>query len=104
MSSATLLSRAMIMAALGNQAFYRAVPEFASLQPKLKTMGINLNGGGCSGCKERRVQQNVFSDFLTILGALDAGALARLKQYFGIERMMVTLRDTATGGFVTKVL
>jgi len=99
-----LLSRTMVLQALGDPSFFRALPEFAGLQPKLRTMGVDLQRRGCKGCRQRRVEQNVFRDFLHILQTLDAEALARLKQFFGVSALMITTRDAKTGAFAPQTL
>ena len=105
MSDPRLLSRQLVLKALADPAFFKRMPEFSGLQPKLRTMGIDMNRrGGCKGCRQRRVEQNVFRDFMTVLGSLSPDALVRLKQYLCTDQLMTTLRNKETGAFETKTL
>lgn len=101
--SPTLITRSMIMGALKDDAFYKCMPEFSTLKPKLSTMGVKL-GGGCSGCRERKVAQNIMADFLSVLGVLSADSVARLKGYFGIQKLMYSLHNPKSGAYVTKIV
>ena len=105
MTSPKLLSRQDVLRALADPAFFRAIPEFASLQSKLKTMGVlDMGRRGCRSCKQRRVEQNVFRDFLTVLRTLDASALARVKAYLQADALMVTWRNPQTGAFEPAII
>ena len=99
-----LLSRQLVVRALADQQFYKQLPEFSSLQPKLRTMGVISHKGGCRGCRERRVQQNLFGDFLIVTKGLDQNGIERLKRYLGAERLMYSSRSTTTGGYETKIV
>lgn len=80
------------------------MPEYRTLQPKLKTMQIDTSKSHCGGCKGRRVEQNLFGDFMLVLRALDTAAIARLKQYMGVEALIYSTQDPKTGAFETRVI
>jgi len=103
MSSPVLISRQIVVNALADKRLYELVPEFHSLQPKLRTMGVNLtNRSGCRTCRERRVEQNLFTDFLGVVRALNPRALAKLKQYLGADTLMFSVQNDK-GAIETRV-
>jgi len=100
-----LVSAATVSSALGDAKFYTQVPEFSTLRNKLKAMRVKIDKKtGCHGCKSRRVQQNLFKDFCSVLTSLNPGALQRFKKYLGAERLMLNTQDPVTGGVKLKML
>lgn len=102
-SRPVLLTRTMILSALKDDAFFRSVPEFSTLKPKLQTMGAQVSSG-CAGCRGRKIAKNIMADFMSVLSVLDDMAIGRLKAYFGIPRLMFSVHDPATGAYRTKVI
>ena len=95
-SSPVVLSSSMVDRALQDPTFYQKVPEFIPLRAKLEATKSALSGtGGCSGCRRKRVIRNMFHDFLLTTRSLSPDASVRMKQYFGIERMMFNSLDQA---------
>ena len=100
-----VLSRGMVRKLLAAQDFYAAFVEFRQLESKLKTMNVDLNTGrGCKGCKGRRVESNLFSDFLLILRSLSPDRVTKLKQHLDIGGLMYSAQDPKTGAYETKVI
>ena len=97
-----LITRNMVLDALKDAAFFKSMPEFLTLKPKLDTMGAQI--GGCSGCRGRTIAQNIMADFLVTLSVMDAAAVARLKAYFKVDKLMYNAHDPRTGAYVTKIL
>lgn len=92
-----IISQGMVSKSLADAAFYQQVPEFTPFKTKLTAMHIDLGKpGGCSGCKQRRVQQNLYGDYVTLVQALSADGLERIKRYFGTQRFMVNVMDPKT--------
>jgi hypothetical protein len=106
MADATqVLSRGMVRKLLTDQAFYTQFPAFRQLENKLRTMNVNLQTGrGCKGCKGRRVESNLFGDFLNILRAMTPERVAMLKKYLGVHGLMYSVQDPRTGSYETKVI
>ena len=85
-----LISQGMLSKSLADPAFFQQVPEFTPFKAKLQAMHVDYTRpGGCSGCKQRRVQQNLYGDYITLAQALSPDGLTRLKKYFGTQRFMV---------------
>lgn len=85
-----LISQGMVSRSLGDASFFQRVPEFTPLKAKVNAMHVTMTKpGGCGGCKTRRVQYNLYGDYVTLARALSPDGLARLKQYFGATRFMV---------------
>ena len=92
-----IISQGMVSKSLADAAFYQQIPEFTPFRAKLTAMHVDLaKPGGCSGCKQRRVQQNLYGEYVTLVQALSADGLERLKRYFGTQRFMVNVVDPKT--------
>ena len=91
-----ILSQGMIGKAVGDAKFYAQCPEFSTLKGKLHIMRVDMTRGGCSGCKTKRVQRNVYTDFVQLTMSLSADGQTRLKKYLGVSRLMLNMRDPAT--------
>ena len=93
----TLLTASMATRALGDQQFYIQVPEFLPIRQKVSQMHIELSKGrGCSGCKKRRIQRNLFGDFVNVLLSLNPAGVVRLKKYYGVPALMLNMRERQT--------
>ena len=99
----TLLSRAMVEAALKDEKFFKKMPEFITLRPSLQTMKAATNHG-CSGCRGRAVTNNITAAFLAVLSTLNDSAVQRLKRYLGIKKLMYSAHNPRTGAYDTKVI
>ena len=98
-----LLSRSIVTKALTDPKFFEVMPEYRTLQPKLKTMQLD-DKRSCGGCKGRRVEQNMFGDFMLVLRSMDTAALIRFKQYLNVPAVMYSVQDPNTGAFETRVI
>ena len=98
-----LVTRTMVLDALKDDKFYKTMPEFLTLKPKLQMMGV-AGDSGCAGCRGRTVAKNIMADFLTILSVLDDSALARFKSYYGVAKLMFNAHDPRTGAYMTKII
>jgi hypothetical protein len=75
------------------------------MKGKLVTMRLDLNRpGGCGGCKRRRIERNLFTDFLTVAQALGEDGRIRLKAYYNVPGLMVNVYDQPTGRVQLKVI
>jgi hypothetical protein len=99
-----IMSQAMMARAISDPRFLALCPEFRTLKPKLATMKVKINKRGCRGCGERRIKQNIYRDFVTLVLSLGGDALTRLKSYLGVSRLMVNVEDPATKRPVVKVI
>ena len=102
--NAKILSYSMVSSALVDPTFYTLLPEFLTLQPKLKSLRVDIKPGGCTGCQKKRIESNLFKDFMYIVQAMDVGALTRLKSYYKLDKLMVNAVNPATGAFEFKVI
>lgn len=91
-----LISQGMVSSSLADPAFYQAVPEFMPFKAKLKAMHVPMKSGGCGGCKTRRVQGNLYGEYVALVQALSPSGLQRIKQYFGTQRFMVNNVEAKT--------
>lgn len=98
-----LITRDMVLSALKDEKFYRTMPEFLMLKPKLAVMGVDT-GNGCAGCRGRTIAKNIMTDFLVTLSVLDDSALARLKNYYKVGKLMFNAHDPRTGAYITKII
>jgi len=98
----TLVTRTMVLEALKDASFFKTMPEFLTLKPKLEVMGAQV--GGCAGCRGRTVARNITADFLTTMSVLNDAAIGRLKQYFKVAKLMYSAHDPKTGAYTTKIL
>lgn len=94
----------MVSSALIDNAFYQLMPEFLTLQPKLKSLNVNIKPGGCTGCQKKRIESNLFKDFMYIVQSLDINALQRLKTYYKLDKIMINAINASTGAFEFKVI
>jgi hypothetical protein len=99
-----VLGAGLVERTLGDTQFLERVPEFRALKPKLKAMKLELSGGGCSGCKKRRVQRGLFGDYLTVVRSLSPEALGRFKRAIGAGSVMFNEHDRTTNKVKTQIL
>lgn len=98
-----LMSRSIVESAMSDPKFFIAMPEYRTLQPKMKSMRLESKGT-CGGCKGRRIEQTIFGDFMLVLRALDTDALVRFKQYLKVGSVMYSVQDPKTGAFETRMI
>lgn len=97
----TILSPAHITRAIADNNFYTRMPEFQAIKKKMDAMHADL-GAGCRPCKKRRITASLSTDFLSIMNGLPDSSLKRLKEYYGVPRLLVRAADKATGKVVMK--
>lgn len=102
--NAKILSYSMVSGALIDPNFYTLMPEFLTLQPKLKSLHVDIKPGGCTGCQKKRIESNLFKDFMFVVQSLDANALQRLKSYYKLDKLMVNAVNPTTGAFEFKTI
>ena len=104
-SSPVLLGANMVGRALTDTKFYEQVPEFTPFKSKLAAMKIKVDAGrGCGGCSKRRIQGNLFVEFVVTLNAMNADAITRIKRYFGAEKMMLNSVNPVTRQVSLKII
>ena len=94
-----IISQGMVSRSLSDAGFFQQVPEFTPFKTKLKAMHVDVNTakpGGCGGCKQRRVEQNLYCEYTMLAQTLSPDGLARLKRYFGTQRFMVNNVEPGT--------
>ncbi|MFC1453608.1 hypothetical protein ACFLQL_00320 [Verrucomicrobiota bacterium] len=102
---AKILSYSMVSKALLDTNFYTLLPEFATLKNKLQLLKINIaKPTGCSGCQKRRVEANMFKDFLSVVQTLDADGIKKFKEYFKINKLMLNIINPQTKAVEFKVI
>ena len=102
----TMLGRQLVQKALSDPKFFDVVPEFRTIQPKIKTLQLNVPGksGCCGDYTARRVESTLLRDFVFVLTALPPASLERFKQYLGTKRLMLTVQNPTNGAYETKLL
>lgn len=101
----TILSKTMMIRAFADPQFVMQMPEFRMMRAKLSTMKVDLlSPRGCTGCKQRRVEQNLYPEFLTTIRYLQPDGLQRLKKYFGIGKIMMHTVNSASGKVELQIL
>ena len=106
MSKPVLLSRQLVNKALADDSFYYQMPEFKELKNRSSDAGKlkATRKHGCKSCRERRKTNNMFGGFLAVMNKLGPTSTNRLKQYFGVEKLMFSSRDPNTGGYATRIV
>ena len=102
--TAKILSMGMVSQGLLDQKFYESLPEFTTLRHKLQLLQVNISKpGGCTGCQKRRVESNLFKDFMSITQTLDAGGIERFKRYYKLDKLMLNVVNAETRAVEFKV-
>ena len=105
MPNMAVISRQMVTSALSDPNFYKDVPEFSNMRVKMEAMKMPPKAiSGCAGCRGRRVVQNLAGDFLRLIANVDKDAQSRLKKYFKVDGLVVTMQDPKTGAYTNKVI
>lgn len=91
-----LLSYSMVSSALLDPQFYTSLPEFSPLREKLKNLKVNIAPGKCTGCQKKRIEANLYKDFISILGKLSPEKCETIKNYYRISNLMLNVVDPAT--------
>ena len=103
--NARILSYSMVSSSLTNPDFFIAMPEFLTLKSKLAALRVDITKpGGCTGCQKKRIESNLFKDYLYIVQALDTNGVKRFKDYFKMDKLMINVQDPKTGAVVFKVV
>jgi len=99
-----ILSMDMAIKALGDDNFYKALPEFSALKTLHAQAGSKLKTrGGCSKCRKRRVASGLYRNFISITMSLDNAGRQRLKNYFN-SGIMVTRQNPQTKQYETQII
>ena len=81
-----MLGGAHISKAVSDDAFFRTMPEFASIRAQIATMHIDINSKkGCTPCNKRRLRANIDGNFAAIASSLPEERAKVLKKYLGID-------------------
>jgi hypothetical protein len=91
-----VLAAGMARSALGDPKFFEQVPEFKALQAKLGPAQRRLRARGCGGCRQRRIINNIFRDFVHATLALDADGRGRMRAYFGGAPLLISVQNRVT--------
>lgn len=91
--------------AVGDENFYKKLPQFLSIKAKMEAMHASLNNHkGCSSCQRRRIQVNLERDFAAIASSLDPASAQVFKDYFGVKRMLMHAVNPTTHAAYLKEL
>lgn len=90
--------------ALGDEKFMSQFPMFRTIKGKADVMQASGGSSGCSSCRRGTIMSNLTLDFQTILGTLPEGTVRKIKDYFGVDRLMYTALDRQSGVYMTKVV
>lgn len=100
-----LISLGIAQRCLADEQFYSKMPEFLPLKSKLGMLKTaKVQGAGCSGCAQRRIQHRIGSDFMFAVSSLKPDAMGRLKAYLGVDNVLVNGVNPASKRFESKVL
>lgn len=105
MSKGTMLTigRQEATQALSDEKFLSSFPMFKTIRSK-SDMLKKSSAAGCSSCRQRRIASNLTLDFLNVLKTLPVSEVAKIKQYFGYDKMMYTRFDAEKGVYRTEVV
>jgi hypothetical protein len=88
-----ILSVQLCNAALGDPAFYTALPEFIGMKRKLlDALALMNKPGGCGGCRKGRITRELFTAFVSTAVRLDDDAKSRLRAYYNVPSLMVSVQ------------
>jgi hypothetical protein len=99
----TVLSQGMVDHAVGDNAFFGQMPEFAQLRSTLSP-SVRIPAGGCSGCGRTKQKTNLFKNFVLVASSLTLEGGNRLKRYFGVSGLMLNVLDPASKQVTLKIL
>ena len=103
--NAKILSYSMVSQGLMDPKFYELLPEFSTLKNKLQLLHVDFKKpAGCSGCQKRKVESNMFRDFLSVTQTLDENGINRFKEYFKITKLMINVINPQTKVIEFKVI
>jgi len=103
--NAKILSFSMVSQGLMDLKFYDLLPEFSTLKNKLQLLKVDIvKKTGCTGCQKRRVEANMFKDFLSIVQALDASSMQKFKEYYKIDKLMLNVINPQTKNVEFKII
>lgn len=81
-----MLGGAHIAKAVSDAAFFRLMPEFASVKAQIDTMHVDVNSKrGCRSCNRRRLHANIDGNFAAIASRLPEDRAKVLKRYLGLD-------------------
>ena len=81
-----MLGGVHISKAVSDDAFFRTMPEFASIRAQMATMHIDIHSKkGCTPCNKRRMHANIDGNFAAIAASLPDERAKVLKKYLGLD-------------------
>lgn len=103
MAKTAILGGAHITQAMSDSKFLALMPEFRSVKVQQDTMRVDLNSKkGCNSCNKRRYHANIDSNFAVIASELHPARAAVLKQYLGVDKLLIRAINPATRQPFTK--
>ena len=104
-NNAKILSYSMVSQGLMDPKFYELLPEFSTLKNKLQTLNINITKpSGCRGCQKRKLETNLFKDFLSVTQSLDENGISRFKEYYKLDKLMMNVINPTTKNVEFKII
>ena len=89
-SKPVLFGGAHFNKAIGDDEFFKKMPQFLPLKAKMAAMQDSLkHKKGCSSCQKRRIRVNIERDFAAIAASLDPEAGKTFREYFGASKMLL---------------
>jgi len=86
--------------AVSDANFYVMVPEFSTLRVKMETMKGNPKKG-CTPCRMRHVINSINADFMHLISTLSDDGKARLKKYYGVDKIRYNKIDRVARKLMT---
>ena len=100
MTRPQMLTQSMVVTALSDSRFRLLCPEFGSVrEPESRPVKA-----GCGKCGYVRDASSTLTMLFAIASGLSPDAYSRLKQYFNIKKLMLSVRDAKTKAVTLKVV
>ena len=103
-TSSLVLGYAHASKLMADSAFYAAMPEFGMLKPQYDLAKKPAAGGGCGGCRQKKVAGNLMGQFTNIMNSLSPERKVKLKELLGSNRVLYYGFNQARGTFEIKEL
>jgi len=94
-----LVSRQMMNTVLADKKFLESFNELAAVAGTIKSAAANTRGGGCRGCRKRRIEYNAFNQFLEVVKQLPPTKLAAFKKHVGATTLLYNAQNPKTGRY-----
>lgn len=102
MASPVILSETMVLRALNDVKFLARVPELTGLQNRAKV--VMAKPSGCRHCGHTKQSTSILRDFIFAMMALSEEPRGRIKQYFGVESLMLNMHNPKTSQVEVKIV